>query len=152
MVICCLLITRLDQLDLGVRLDKDQIQAISLECVATPSQTYRCTPLTIEGVKIAAGYDETLRIRYLTTQDRKFRTPEGLHVGMWMRVSENELVAITGWKILGPKAKSGWRPVFGDVGEKVKFADGTVVDPSRRRYRPPRRGELRIVELEKGGV
>jgi hypothetical protein len=61
MVICCL-ITRLDQLDLGARLDKDQIQAISLECVATPSQTYPCTPLTIEGVKIAAGNDERPRI------------------------------------------------------------------------------------------
>jgi hypothetical protein len=154
LILCVVLVTRLDQLDLGARLSKSQMpESNNFECVAKPSQTYPCALLTIEGVKISVGYDEkSLLIRYLTTQDKKFKTPDGLQVGMWMKVSEDELVAVPGWKILGPKAKSGWRPVFGYLGKKVEFSDGTVIDLSQPRHAPPRTGELQVLELEKGGI
>jgi hypothetical protein len=154
LILCVVLVTRLDQLDLGARLSKSQRpERNNFECVATPSQTYPCALMTIEGVKISVGYEEkSLRIRYLTTQDKKFKTPDGLQVGMWMKISEGELLAVPGWKILGPKAKSGWRPIFGYLGKKVVFSDGMVIDLSQPRHDPPRTGELQVVELEKGGV
>jgi hypothetical protein len=53
------LVARLKQFDLGARLSESQIpEGNTFECVATPSQTYPCVRLTIEGVKFAVGYDE----------------------------------------------------------------------------------------------
>jgi hypothetical protein len=153
--ICCLaVVTRLNQLDLGARLSKDQIpEGNTFECVATPSQTYPCVRLTIVGVRFVAGYDEkTRRIQYLSTQDRNFATKEGLHVGDWMRVREDELVAFEGWKIVGPKTESGWRIVVGYLGQQVRFSDGTTLDLSQVRHEAPRSGDVQILELEKGGV
>ena len=148
------LVNRVDQLDLGDRLSKSQIpDGNTTVCVATPSQSYPCVRLTIEGIKFTVGYDkETSRIRYLSTQDRSFATAEGLHVGDWTRVREDELIAFDGWKIVGPKTKSGWRFVVGALQQQVRFSDGTVVDLSQPRHDPPRSGEVQILELEKGGV
>jgi len=153
-VVCGLLITRLGQLDLGVRLDKHQVPKDNTTmCVATPSQTYPCAFLIIKGIKFKVGYDEkSRRIRYLSTQDQNFTTPEGVHVGMSMKVREDELIALPGWKIFGSRARSGWRPVFGFLRSGVTFSDGTFVDLSQARHAPPRAGELIIQELEKGGV
>ncbi len=61
---CLMLISALDQLDLGARLNKDEISGKSQACAATPSQTYPCEFLTVEGVHIAVGYErESLRIK-----------------------------------------------------------------------------------------
>lgn len=81
--LCGALVARLNQLDLGARLSKSQIpEGTTFECGATPSQTYPCVRLTIEGVKFAVGYDEkTSRVQYLSTPDRKFVTQEDLHLG-----------------------------------------------------------------------
>jgi hypothetical protein len=108
--------------------------------------------LKVEGVKFEVGYDQKRRVRYLSTQDEQFATKEGLHVGNWMKVREDNLFAIKGWKIFGPKTKSGWRPVVGYFTEEVQFRDGTVVDLSQPRHTPLRTGEVQILELEKGGV
>ncbi len=152
-LVCVVLISTLDQIDLGARLNKDEISGRSLECVATPSQTYPCEFLTVEGVHVAVGYErDNLRIKYLSIQDKHFKTKDGLQVGASVTVSEDQLVAIPGWKVFGPRAKSGWRPVFGYFGEKVRFSDGTVVDLAQPRHDPPRAGQLEILELEKGGV
>jgi hypothetical protein len=59
LILCAVLATRRDQLDLGAWLSKSQIpESSNIECVATPSQTYSCALLTIEGVRISVGYDE----------------------------------------------------------------------------------------------
>lgn len=135
------LITRLDQLDLGARLSKSQIpEGNTFEWVATPPQTHPCVR---KGVRFAVGYDEkTSRIQYLSTQDSSFATREGLHVGGWTRVREDELILLKGWKIVGPKAERGWRIVVGRPGQQVRFSDRTVVGLSRVRQEPPRSGEV----------
>jgi len=156
LLFCMLLVTRLGQLDLGARLDRGQVPKRSkASCASGPSQTYPCISLTLEGVKFTVGYDEkSLLIKYLSTQDKNFRTPEGLQVGAVMTMGEDQLMAVPGWKVLGPRAKSGWRPVLGDMllNHQVQFSDGTVIDLTQPHQNPPRTGELVILELEKGGV
>jgi hypothetical protein len=155
-LVALLLVTRLDQLNLGVQLDKGQVpKRGKVACAATPSQTYPCVTMKIEDVEFTVGYqEESLRIKYLSTQDKKFRTPDGFQVGTSVTVREDQLVHVPGWKILGPRLESGWRPVFGHIldDDKVLFRDGTVIDLSQPRHGPPRTGELEILELEKGGV
>jgi hypothetical protein len=146
---------RLDQLDIGTRLGKNQIPGNSTRCAATPSQIYPCVKLTVEGVEFTVGYDEkTARVRYLFTQDKHFATKEGLHVGDWTKAREDELLSFSGWKTIGPQTPSGWRIVVGSgyFGEQVQFADGTVIDLTQPHHTPPRTGDVQIRGFEKGGV
>ena len=146
------------QLDLGDRLISTQIPKHgTTDCAATPSQTYPCVlGLEAGGVKFnAVGYDsKTKRVKYLMTSNAQFRTKEGLRVGDWIDVSEDQIVSISGWKIYGPKTKDGWHIVLGSalLGETVQFQDGTVIVPSAPRSDPPRLGKVQIRGFEKGGL
>jgi hypothetical protein len=146
------------QLDLGDRLTSAQtLKNNTLVCAATPSQTYPCVlDLTISGVKFSSvGYDsETKRVKYLITSDAKFRTKEGLRVGDWIEVSEDQVTSYPGWNIYGPRTKDGWHIVLGSalLEQRVTFQDGTVVILSASRKGPPRVGKVQIREFEKGGL
>lgn len=146
------------QVDIGTVLSSNQVPPQNTTvCAATPSQTFPCASLKIDHVAFKVGYDpETLQIKYLSTQDKNFQTEDGLRVGGWMKVREDQLLAIHGWMILGPKTKDGWRPVVGlnlrDTDDKVRFADGTIVDLSQPKHQPLRTGKVKILEFEKGGV
>lgn len=146
------------QLDLGDRLTSVQLLKNSnLVCAATPSQTYPCAlDLTVSGVTFSSvGYDsKTKRVKYLVTSDAQFRTKEGLRVGDWIEVSEDQVTSYPGWRIYGPKTKDGWHIVLGSalLEEKITFQDGTVINPSASRKDPPRVGKVQILEFEKGGL
>jgi hypothetical protein len=146
------------QLDLGDRLTSAKIlENNTLVCAATPSQTYPCVEdLKVSGVKFSTvGYDsKTKRVKYLVTSDAQFRTKEGLRVGDWIELSEDQVTSYAGWHIYGPKTKDGWHIVLGStlLGERVTFQDGTVVSPSASRKGPPRVGKVQIREFEKGGL
>lgn len=147
------------QLDLGDRLTSAQIPKNStfLVCAATPSQTYPCVQdLKISGVKFnTVGYDsETKQVKYLVISDAQFRTKEGLRVGDWIEVSEDQVISYAGWNIYGPKTKDGWHIILGSalLGEKVTFQDGTVVSPNTSQKGLPRVGKVQIRAFEKGGL
>jgi hypothetical protein len=147
------------QLDLGDRLTSARIPKDStfLVCAATPSQSYPCVQdLKVRGVKFSTvGYDsETKRVKYLVTSDAQFRTKEGLRVGDWIVVSEDQVISYSGWKIYGPKTKDGWHIVLGFalLGERVQFRDGTVVLPGASWLGLPRLRSVQIREFEKGGL
>jgi hypothetical protein len=150
------------QLDLGDRITSAQIPKHgTVECAATPSQGYPCVlDLEVGGVKFnKVGYDsKTKRVKYLITSDAHFKTKEGLRVGDWIDVSEDQVFSVYGWNIYGPTTKDGWHIVLGivlpvdGVDEKVHFRDGAVVLPSASRTGPPRTGKVQIREFEKGGL
>jgi hypothetical protein len=147
------------QLDLGDRLSRAQIpKKRPLECVVTPSQTYPCVQgLRVGGVTYTTvGYDsKSKRVKYLLTWDAQFRTKEGLRVGDWIEVKEDQIIPVPGWSIYGPTTTDGWHIILGstlDGNEKVQFQDGAVVYPSASRTGPPRSGKVQIREFEKGGL
>lgn len=146
------------QLDLGSHLTSAQIPKDNLQCASTPSQTYPCVlGLKVDGVKFnTVGYDSaTKRVKYLITSDPRFRTKEGLQVGDWIEISENQVIAYPGWNIYGPRTKDGWHIVVGAAllpDQTVQFQDGTVIYPSGSRTGPPRIGKVQIREFEKGGL
>jgi hypothetical protein len=146
------------QLDLGDRLTRAQIlKNKNVECAATPSQTYPCVEYMIDkGIVFSTvGYDsKTKRIKYLYTSDEHFRTKEGLKVGDWIKVSEDQVIPVASWYIYGPKTKDGWHIIVGStlIAEKVQFQDGTVIYPSAPRTGLARVGKVQIRGFDKGGV
>lgn len=147
------------QLNIGDRLTGTQISKNkNVECAATPSQTYPCVQgMTDKGIVFSiVGYDaKTKRIKYLYTIDEHFRTKEGLKVGDWIEVSEDQLIPVTGGFIYGPKTKEGWHIIVGrtlGITEQVQFQDGTVIYPTESRTVPPRVGKVQIRGFDKGGV
>ncbi len=125
------------------------------QCAATPSQFYPCLQnVTIDGVRYAVvGYDQhTRRVKYLSTHDESFRTKDGLRVGAVTELSEDELVLVTGWNIIGPRTPDGWRPIYGSFldGHVIRSVEGDAVD-----LKEPIAGKkhrFKIVSFDKGGV
>jgi hypothetical protein len=151
------------QLNIGDRLNGTQIpKNKNVECAATSSQIYPCVQgMTDKGIVFSiVGYDaKTKRIKYLYTIDEHFRTKEGLKVGDWIEVSEDQLIPVTGGFIYGPKTKDGWHIIVGSAvgialgtAEQVQFQDGTVIYPTASRTVPPRVGKVQIRGFDKGGV
>jgi hypothetical protein len=125
------------------------------ECAATPSQVYPCVQnVKFGGVRFTTvGYDSrTRQIKYLFTQDDKFKTVDGLHVHGVITLAENETLFVKGWQIIGPRTKDGWRPILATLldGEVLQSADGEAVDLTK-----PVAGKMhrfKIIGFDKGGV
>jgi hypothetical protein len=124
-------------------------------CAATPSQTYPCVQnVKFGGVRFATvGYDSrTQRIKYLFTQDDKFKTVDGFQVGGLISLAENQIISIKGWQIIGLRTEDGWRPILGSIldGDVIESADGEAVNLTK-----PVAGKMhrfKIIGFDKGGV
>lgn len=150
---------------IGTRLNTTQASRTrTTDCATRPSQISACTELAAGGAKFKVGYDpQTRLVRYMFTDDRNFRTTDGLQVGSWIEVRQHELVLVPGWRIYGPKTAGGWRTVIGtplrfnnqteqvELSGLVQFEDGTAVDLAKPGA-PPHRGRVKILGFEKGGA
>ncbi|MBI3475229.1 MAG: hypothetical protein HY010_05830 [Acidobacteria bacterium] len=143
------------QANVGMRLPSVMVPKNNTnQCAATPSQSYPCVQdVDIDGVRFTTvGYDaHTRRIKYLFTQDQKFRTG-GLRVGGLIDLAENEILPVAGWYTMGPRNKDGWRPIVGSFleGTAIKSADGEAIDLTK-----PVAGKMhrfKIIAFDKGGV
>jgi hypothetical protein len=151
-------VARLAQLNLGDRVPSGQIPKNNTSrCAATSSQSSPCvTDLPVHEVNFAAaGYRSKMeRIQYLLTSDPDCKAKEGLHVGDWIEVSEDQVFVIDGWRIFGPKTKDGRRIVLGTAllgNEAVKFQDGTDAYLKPTRTGPPRVGKVQSGSLKRAG-
>ena len=125
------------------------------ECAATPSQTYACVQnVQIDGVRFTTvGYDSrTRRIKYLFTQDDKFKTSDGLQVNSLISLAENEISSVKGWHTIGPRTRDGWRPILGILldGNFIESADGEAIDLTKPVAGKTHR--FKIIGFDKGGV
>ena len=153
-------------LAIGTRLSQIQVSGTkTTHCVTRPSQIWSCADLVVGGDRFKVGYDAKTRVvKYLFTDDRNFKTNDGLRVGSWIEVRQNELILVRGWRIYGPRTKDGWRTMSGtpfrfnnqteklELSGTVRFEDGTAVDLSKPSTEPPRNGKVKILGFEKGGA
>jgi len=143
--------------DVGSRLPTAMIpKNNTTQCAATPSQSYPCIlEVEIRGIRFTTvGYDSrTRRIRYLATQDEKFKTADDLHVHGIVSLFENEIFSLEGQAIVRRKTKDGWRPILEGSpldGNVIRSADGAAVDLANPVALKTHR--FKIIGFDKGGV
>ena len=111
------------------------------QLIAThPSQLRPYIKRTVSGIEYIVAYDEdTRRIKYIQTNDKAFRSTNGLQVGAEIKVSEEQVSGgCCGWYTFGGRTPDGW---------DIIIADDVVVSPWQK-------GEIRIVMIsgfKKGG-
>ena len=77
-----------------------------VQTMATPSQMWPSYETVVDGVLYTLGIDKEHRVQFVWTDDRKFRTPEGLKVGDPVPAGEMRHEAGWGVYVILP---SGWR-------------------------------------------
>ncbi len=103
-------------------------------CMTSPGQMDKCVKATVNGIKYTVGYRKRGSrgnvVTYVHTNDPKFQSPEGLHVGDVATVENPEsIIAAPGFEIYGKKGK-GWIPVVGFNGQ-VDVAQEGQADEKR---------------------
>lgn len=97
-------------------------------CMTHPAQLDPCVQQLFDGVRYTIGYSkETRRVTYLYTDDKNFRTADGLKVGDSIPISDDSVRALPGWHVEAPITRDGWRPILG-YDQKIKLRDGTVLN------------------------
>jgi hypothetical protein len=102
--------------EIGDKLEKKNIPASAFKnmCAITADDFYPCFRPKIDGIEFMIAFEEhTFRVEYITTQDPKFKTADGLKVGDVIDVQEKDLVDYESWDIFAPRTRDGWRPIVG---------------------------------------
>jgi hypothetical protein len=97
-------------------------------CMTHAAQLDPCFDGVFDSVEYKVAYSEqTKRVSYVSTSDKRFRTADGLRVGNEIRVTEENVRAVPGWEIWAPTTSDGWRPIIGFNAE-VNLRDGTLLN------------------------
>jgi len=134
------------KLEIGAKLNRKFIPRKISQMIAThPNQLRPFIKQTIDGVTYVIAFDEKTReIKYIHTDDKNFRTANGLRVGADLSVAKNELVSYLGWEIRAPVTPDGWYPVVGYDMPKVGGMSGVGLRDSDT-------ATLTVVGFSKGG-
>lgn len=110
--------------------------------------------LEVAGVRYVIAYDKKSRvIKYISTNDKKFKSADGLQVAGYVEVN-NALVSVyPGWEIRGPKDKDGWQPLMGFNSEMTVLDGGkeTKIELKQYRLESEQTVKVRIIGFVKGG-
>ena len=73
---------------------------------------------TVGGIDYYIAFEEkTRKIKYIDTSDKKFRTANGLHPGLEISVTKDQLyIGPWWWYVLAPVTPDGWLPVLNPLG------------------------------------
>ncbi len=108
----------------------------------------------VGGVVYYIAYEEESRvIKYLSTTDRNFETADGLRVGGYVEVDNEQLMVYPGWEVRGPEGKDGWLPLVGFDSEMTLLEGGGEAKVKLKQYRldPDRTIRAKIIGFVKGG-
>lgn len=159
--VCVLLLTAFQneeiKFEIGSTLNSEFIQKSKIgSWIATSSSQLRpYIERKIGGVDFLIAYaEESREIKYIATQDRKFKTASGLQVGHFIKVTKEQIYDYPGWKIHAMKTEDGWTPVIGFLTQlTVRKGDAVVTVDLKEVWQPASEEpiEVKIVEFIKGG-
>jgi len=111
------------KLEIGAKLErKDLPKKITEEMMTHPAQTRPFIRRSIRGVEYKIAFDrKTREIKYIYTNDLKFRTKDGLRVLGEIPLTREQLDVIPYWEIRAPMTPDGWYPVVGDDSKLFGF-------------------------------
>lgn len=96
--------------------------------VVSPSQTYDSYKLTAGDTQFTVGYDSKKRIRWISTVDASFSTPDKIRVGdslaKVLAVAPGGIRAEVGWAWFVP-LPSGWNAMISKPGTRVDVVPNT---------------------------
>jgi len=103
------------KLEVGAKLPRKYVPRKITQQIAThPSQFRPYIHKTIADVDYLIAFDEKTReIHYIHTDDKDFRTVNGLRVGSAITFTREQLDIIPSWEIRAPATPDGWYPVVG---------------------------------------
>jgi hypothetical protein len=106
----------------------------------------------IKGIKYIIAYDEkNLVIKYISTHDQKFKSANGLKVGDYVEVNDEQLAVYPGWEIRGPEDKDGWQTLIGFDSEMTVLDEKAETKIKLRDYHLEQPVKAKILAFVKGG-
>jgi hypothetical protein len=108
----------------------------------------------VAGIRYVIAYDEQSRvITYISTEDKLFKSADGLRVGGYVEVNNTAVEVYPGWEIRGAEDKEGWQPLIG-FDSKMTVLDGdkeTILELKRYRLESEHPLKVKILGFVKGG-
>jgi hypothetical protein len=108
----------------------------------------------VTGVRYVIAYDEKSHvIKYISTLDRRFTSADGLRVGGYVEVNNEQVRVYPGWEIRGPEDMDGWQPLIGFNSEMTVLNEGkdTKIEVGRNRLESKQPVKAKIIAFVKGG-
>ena len=119
-----------------------------------PAQLRPFIERDVAGVRYVIAYDQKSRvIKYISTDDKKFKSADGLQVGGYVEVSNEQVTVYRGWEIRGPEDKNGWHPLIGFNGEMtvLDVDKETKIELKEYRLESEHPVKAKIIAFVKGG-
>jgi len=114
---------------IGSKFKRSWKSAESQLCMTSSAQLDPCVQRTFDGITYTIAYrEQTHRVSYVYTNDKNFRTADGLKVGDSIPVSKETVFGEPGWQSFAPSTRDGWLPIVGFDGLRITLKDGTVID------------------------
>lgn len=107
----------------------------------------------VAGVRYVIAYEEKSRvIKYISTSDKQFKPADGLRVGGYVEVNNEQVEVYPGWEIRGPEDKDGWQPLIGFNSEMTVFDGGkeTKIELKQYRLESEQKVRAKIIAFVKG--
>lgn len=142
------------KLEVGSVLPAKHVPKINRNLYMTHSAQFRpFIEREIVGIKYVIAYDEKSRIiKYISTTDKKFKSADGLQVGSYVEVDNEQMSVYPGWEIRGPEDTEGWQPLVG-FDSKVTVLDGgkdTQIELKQYRLESEQPVKAKIIAFVKG--
>jgi len=103
------------ELEIGGIIDKKFLSDTSSNFILTsPSQFRPYFVISIDSVDYIIAYDKmTLEIKYIITNDKDFKTTQGLKIGSEISLSSDEVLIYPGWNVYSKISDDDWDPIVG---------------------------------------
>ena len=142
------------KLEVGAQLPAKYVPANNRKLYMTHSAQFRpYIEREVEGVSYIIAYDDTTRvIKYISTNDKRFKPTNGLEVSGYVEVNDEQVEVYPGWEIRGPKDKDGWQPLIGFDNELTVLDGDKDTKIVLKEYRLGSRGPVKakIIAFVKG--
>ena len=106
----------------------------------------------VAGIKYIIAYEDKSRvIKYISTNDKKFKSADGLQVDSYIEVKGEQIRAYPGWEVRGPETKDGWETLIGFDSKITVLGGENRVNPDQ--YPPLQFGQtvkVKIIGFVKG--
>jgi len=143
------------KLEVGYKIDKKFLSDSSNNIILThPSQYRPYFNIVIDSVKYTIAYDkENLEIKYIYTNDKKFKTSHGLKIGQKISLTKDEVLIYPNWNIYSKKSDDGWFPIIGsDLPDIILKKDTIKMNPiTKNSFNTSKYETFKILGFSKGG-
>jgi hypothetical protein len=137
------------KLEIGSNIDREYLpDSLNHFILTHPSQFRPYIEVTIHNVDYIIAFNEkTLEIKYIYTDDKDFKTVQGLKVGSEISLTKDDIIIYPGWDVCSKNSYDGWYPI---VGYNFSNNDSTTFI-SKETFKDLSSKSFKILGFSKGG-